>query len=188
MHQMKDWLGLHGLDVTLVQDVLAAFRAGALSSQPFPALVPPCETDPTVRLSARHECFEDIVVPALACGLDDDAKVMDALHSIEFAALPTDGPRIPHTIDPGRGGPPVVVMEWHGRVDDLACLAHECAHAPADPPLGPRHDAARRAGGPARSWASCFSSTMQGGTTPPCSGALLQTWTRGKREVPGHRP
>ena len=129
MHQMKDWLGLHGLDVTLVQDVLAAFRAGALSSQPFPALVPPCETDPTVRLSARHECFEDIVVPALACGLDDDAKVMDALHSIEFAALPTDGPRIPHTIDPGRGGPPVVVMEWHGRVDDLACLAHECAHA-----------------------------------------------------------
>ena len=126
MHRIEDWLGLHGLDATLVQDVLAAYRASALSSQPFPA---PVTSETTVRLPAQHECFADIVVPALAHGLDGDADVTDALRGIIFAALPADGPRIPHTVDPGIGSPPMVVMAWQGRVDDLACLAHECAHA-----------------------------------------------------------
>ena len=126
MNRIEDWLELHRLDATLVQDVLAAYRAGALSSQPLPASDAP---DATVRLPARHECFVNIVVPALVGSLDDDVDVRDALHDIEFAELHSDGPRNPHTVDPGNGGPPIVVMAWRGRVDDLACLAHECAHA-----------------------------------------------------------
>ncbi|MXY35153.1 MAG: hypothetical protein F4Y60_13935 [Boseongicola sp. SB0664_bin_43] len=124
-----DWLRLHGLDARLVQDVLAAFRAGALSSRPFPEQAPPDQVEDTVRLPAKNECFAEIVVPVLASGFGDDADVMEALRGIEFAELPADGPRIPHTVDPGRGDPPVVVMAWQGRVDDLACLVHECAHA-----------------------------------------------------------
>lgn len=129
MDRIEDWLRLHGLDATLVQDFLAAFRAGALSAQPFPALIPPCETDTSIPLPTRHECFTEIVVPALACGLDDDARVTEAIHGIEFAGFPADGPRIPHTVDPGSSGSLVIVMDWQGRVDDLACLAHEFAHA-----------------------------------------------------------
>ena len=126
MHRVEDWLQLHGLDTTLVQDVLAGFRAGALSPQPFPW---PGETDATVRLPARGVCFADIVVPALASGFDDRTGTAEALQCIEFETFPADGPRIPHTIDPGTGSPPAVVMGWDGRVDDLLCLAHECAHA-----------------------------------------------------------
>ena len=126
MHRIEDWLQLHGLDATLVQDVLAAFRSGALSPQPFPW---PGETDATACLPALDTCFADIVVPALASCFVDEASVTHALECIEFAELPTDGPLMPHTIDPGRGSLPVVVMGWNGRVDDLTCLAHECAHA-----------------------------------------------------------
>lgn len=129
MHRVGDWLQLHGLDATLVQDALAAFRAGALSPQPFSAPTQLVQIEDAGRLPTQNECFVDIVAPALAHGFDDDADVTDALHGIEFAALPADGPRIPHTVDRGRGCPPLVVMEWKGRVDDLACLAHECAHA-----------------------------------------------------------
>ena len=129
MHRIEDWLGLHKLDAMLVQDVLVAFRAGAISPEPFLGSVASDETDATVRLPAKDVCFRDIISRALACGLEDKADVTDALRGIKFAEFPTDGPRIPHTIDPGRGGTPVIVMDWQGRVGDLLCLAHECAHA-----------------------------------------------------------
>ncbi len=127
-HRVEDWLELHGLDATFVQDVLAACRAGALALQPFPWPDPPVEKDATVSLPAREACFAEIVFPALASGFDD-TDVAAALKDIKFETLPKDGPRIPHTVDPGRGSPPVVVIGWQGGVDDLLCLAHECAHA-----------------------------------------------------------
>ncbi len=129
MRRVEDWLDLHMLDAALVHDVLAAYRAGTLSSHPFPEQALRDQMEETVRLPAQSECFADIVVPALASGLDENAEVMEALHGIEFAELPADGPSIPYAVDPGSGDPPVVVMAWQGRVEDLACLAHECAHA-----------------------------------------------------------
>ena len=96
MHRIGDWLALHGVDATLVQDVQAAFRTGALSSRPFPEQAPPDHVEDTVRLPAQNECFADIVVPALASGFGEDADVMEALNGIEFAELPAGGPRIPN--------------------------------------------------------------------------------------------
>ena len=131
MQSIGDWLDIHGLDLRVVQDVIASHRSGQVHDAPDTHAI---GLSQSVRkhgsAGARSEALSDIVIPALATFLGEGADVRGLLHRVEFAEpAGTENVSPPYTADLGKGQAPRVEMAWHGTFDNVICLAHEAAHA-----------------------------------------------------------
>ena len=141
MHGMDEWIRLHNFNVKLVRNIIAAFREGNLAHKPETFDGNKEGTDvsnstpeaPCQRFQDDTSVLSHIVIPALGYFFENEKEIGRLLrHHIEFRKLANGGPQgslPPHTIDPGKGKAPQVFITWHGKPEDVICLAHETAHA-----------------------------------------------------------
>lgn len=108
---------------------MAAYRSGALAGQPWHLKEMEEAEGDREDLADQEMCYFGLVVPALSSRFDKVGDIRAALEIVRFQSFSDNVTRIPHTMDAGEGKSPVIVMDWHGRPDDLICLAHEAAHA-----------------------------------------------------------
>ena len=128
-YRIVEWLDLHDLDAEMLQDVIAAYHSGALADQPFfLSEMEQTESD-GLDLADQRTCYFRFVLQALSSSFERIGNIRAILETISFQTFPHSGMNVPYTIDTGEGRPPVIVMNWRGRPDDLICLAHEAAHA-----------------------------------------------------------
>jgi len=128
MHSITDWVSLHDITCDDVQDILQAYAANALMTEPGHWRFGP---QPDAHAPGDQRlCFDGIVRPALAACLDpDDQKGLDkALEQLTFVPLDTTGSDHPFTTYTPEAGP-VIAMTWSDTPADLLCLAHEAGHA-----------------------------------------------------------
>lgn len=130
MVMFREWLGLHDLDEEQLQDVIAAWRSGALTGDP-PSIVelPEQGVEGTQREWTKAECFGALVRPALEEALDLQSEYNMLLKRIEFIDVQPYDVVPPHTVDNGPEAPVLIAMKWQGTPNDMICLAHEVAHA-----------------------------------------------------------
>lgn len=133
MFTCNDWLAFHGLSEPRVKGVILALNAGKFEYLPsfLSADRKASAVDDFIsnQLSSQDSCYKNIVVPALARAFDNVSEVQHLLcNHVEFRGL-NEGNEAPYTICQGSGQSPAVVMDWHGRAEDLLCLVHETAHA-----------------------------------------------------------
>ena len=129
IHRVTDWLDSHGIDASMVQDVIAAYRSGALADSPLVLNETVQIKTDEVDISDQRGCYFSLVVPTLSSSFSNINQIQTALESVSFQTYPDNEMRIPHTIDAGKGKFPVIVMDWQNKPGDLICLAHEAAHA-----------------------------------------------------------
>ncbi|MEC4766473.1 hypothetical protein LPL18_003865 [Halomonas sp. CUBES01] len=129
MYTCKDWLALHGLNASEVEDVISAFCAGNIEcsfrvSPTDNGVYPGSDS-----ISTQESCYRNMVVPALAKAFENVSEVKHLLcNHVEFRGL-NNSKEVPYTVCQGSGQPPAVFIDWHGRAEDLLCLVHETAHA-----------------------------------------------------------
>ncbi len=131
MQSFGDWLDFHGLDLRVVQDVIAAHRCGQVQDAPGTHADGLSQSvRDSGKTGTRSEVLSDIVIPALATFLGKSTDVRGLMHRVEFTEpVGTGNMSPPYTADLGKGQAPRVEMAWHGTIDDVICLAHEAAHA-----------------------------------------------------------
>ncbi len=129
MHSFSDWRHLHGIDAATLEDIIAAFRSGAVSTQPYTPSEITSRRGDGPSLAKQNECYEKLVIPAFLSAFGNSARVLAALTSTRFTGFDEEDAKVPYTLDCGKGDAPRIVMSWWGRPADLICLAHETAHA-----------------------------------------------------------
>ncbi|WP_299084101.1 hypothetical protein [uncultured Ruegeria sp.] len=128
MFTISDWLALHDLQASALRNVLTAHYMGELKDHLLEAEELPATKTAAARLRSQEECFKTYVVPALAAGFPENSGVAKILQCSEFKSLTEGQVYRPQTVDRGSVLPPVIVMDWRTRPEDLMCLAHEAAH------------------------------------------------------------
>lgn len=129
MHSITEWVSLHGITCNDVQDILQAFAANALETEPghWRSGLQPAASVP----GDQRACFDRVVRPGLVACLDHDLQedLDTALANVRFQRLDESGAAHPFTHYNPETGQTTIAMTWSGSPADLLCLAHEAGHA-----------------------------------------------------------
>ncbi len=129
MFTVFDWLVLHDVQASALRDVVTAYYMGQLQDRLPEVDEQPTRQNVTFSLGSQDYCFKTYVIPALSGGFLNSKDVATILQSGEFKSLATGQVYRVNTVHRGAELPPVNVVNWRGRPEDLMCLAHEAAHA-----------------------------------------------------------